>query len=116
MAAKIINAEIHITPDLRMGYETGAGPGVSLYMYRRILVCDAVRNRINGDSMAAGAILAKLQPVWDVVESDKQVGSITWQRLEFMRMAVGRGNVEAATFMVSWFRAPDGRKYASHSD
>ncbi len=98
LAAKIINAEIQITPELRRRYETGAGHGVSLYMYRRIIVCDTIWNRTNGDWKVAGAILAKLHPVWDVVDGDKKVGSITSQGLEFMRTAVGRGNVEAATF------------------
>ncbi len=98
LAAKIIDAEIHITLDLRRRYETGAGHRVSLYMYRRIIVCDAVGDRTNGDSMAAGAILAKLHPVWHVVESDNQVGSISWQGLEFMQTAVERGNVKTATF------------------
>ncbi len=98
LAAKIIDAAIQITPELRRRYETGAGHGVSLYMYRRIIVCDAAKTRTNGDSKAAGAILAELHPVWDVVDGDKQVGSITLQGLEFMRTAVERGNFEAATF------------------
>ena len=98
LAAKIIDAAIQITAELRQRYEAGTGHGVTLYMYRRIIVCDAAKNRTNGDSKAAGTILAKLHPVWDVVDSDKQVGSITLQGLDFMRTAVERGNFEAATF------------------
>ena len=98
LAAKIIDAAIQITLELRRQYERGNGHGVSLYMYRRIVVCDAAKNRTNGDSKGAGAILAKLHPVWDVVDDDKQCGNITLQGLDFMRAAVERGNFEAATF------------------
>ena len=57
-----------------------------------------VRTRTNGDWKVAGAILAKLHPVWDVVDGDKQVGSITLQGLDFLGDATRRGNFEAATF------------------
>lgn len=98
LAAKIIDAAIQITPELRRDYEIGTGHGVTLYMYRRIVVCDAAKQRTSGDCKAAGAILAKLHPVWDVVNEDKKVGRISLAGLEFMRTAVERGNFEAATF------------------
>lgn len=98
LAANIIDNAMQINSDLRAQYKSGNGHGVDLYMYRRIIVCDAAKDRFGGDPKAAGTILAKLHPVWDVCESDKALGSITLQGMEFMRTAVERGNFEAATF------------------
>lgn len=98
LAANIIDAAMHITEDLRAQYKAGKGHGVDLYMYRRILVCDAAKDRYGGDPKLAGTILAKLHPVWDVCDRDKSLGTITHKGMDFMRTAVERGNFEAATF------------------
>ena len=83
---------------LRQLNETGTDRGLTSYMYRRVTECDAAKNRTNGDSKAAGTILAKLYPVCGMVASDKQVESITLRGLDFTRTVVERGNFKAATF------------------
>lgn len=43
LAVRIIDATVQITPALRHQYEPGNGPGVSFYIYRRIVVCDVAK-------------------------------------------------------------------------
>lgn len=98
LAAKIIDAAMGIEDTVRQRFLQGNGEGVDLYIYRRILVCDAAKSICQDNAKAAGAIMAKLHPVWEVCSGDKAIGSVTPKGLDFMRQAVERGNFEAATF------------------
>lgn len=99
LASKIIDASIRIGDNVRAKFASGHGEGLDLYIYRRIIVCDAAIERCAGDLKAAGDIVAKLYPVWDTFEDDKAIGTLDRRGVDFITSAIAeRGNFEAQTF------------------
>lgn len=98
LAAKIIDASVRIGQAARTKFANDMGDGLDLYTYRRMVVCDAARERCAGDLSAAGEIMAKLHPVWDSCEQDKLLGTFDERGAMALWTAVERGNFEAASF------------------
>lgn len=97
LAAKIVDASVRIGRAVRTKFQNGRGGGLDLYTHRRVLVCDAARERFQGDVKAAARIMSKLHAVWNVCESDKGVGSFDGRGAMALKMAVDKGNFEAAS-------------------
>lgn len=96
LAAKIVDAAVRIGAAVRTKFESGQGDGLDLYTYRRVIVCDAARQRSAGNSQAAARIMAKLHPVWDVCEPDKAYGSFDMRGVRILQVAAAKGNFEAS--------------------
>lgn len=96
LAAKIVDAAVRIGTAVRAKFESGQSDGLDLYTYRRIVVCDAARQRSSGDSQAAARIMARLHPVWDVCEADKAYGTFDRRGVIRLQVAAQKGNFEAS--------------------
>ena len=96
LAAKIIDAAVRITREVRERYMKGTGDGLDLYTHRRVLVCEAARETCNGDVKAAARIMSQLHPVWDIYERDKGVGLFDERGALSLKISVEKGNFEAA--------------------
>lgn len=96
LAARIIDAAVRIGKKKREEFLNGHECSLDLYTHRRTVVCDAAIDRCLGNRRAAAEIMNKLRPVWSVFEGDKGVGSFTRDGLLLLKVAVERGNFEAA--------------------
>eukprot|EP00178_Gracilaria_changii_P010160 TRINITY_DN295_c0_g1_i1.p1 TRINITY_DN295_c0_g1~~TRINITY_DN295_c0_g1_i1.p1 ORF type:complete len:901 (-),score=105.36 TRINITY_DN295_c0_g1_i1:3479-6181(-) len=97
LAARIVDAAVRIGKKTREQFVSGEGCGLDIYTHRRVLVCDAAIDRCRGDRRAAAEIMMKLEPVWDVCTCDKEIGSFSPDGILLLKLAVERGNFEAAT-------------------
>lgn len=95
LAAKIIDAAVRIGDETRSRFNSGSNYGLDLYSYRRVIVCDAARERFRGDISAAARMMRQLHPVWEVCEQDKEVGAVDAKGIVSLRMAAENGNFEA---------------------
>lgn len=95
LAAKIIDAAVRIGNDMRLRFKRGSNGGLDLYSYRRVVVCDAARERFRGDKLAAARMMRRLHPVWEVCEQDKEVGVIDAKGIMSLHMAAENDNFEA---------------------
>ncbi|CDF40515.1 unnamed protein product [Chondrus crispus] len=96
LAAKIVDAAVRIGPAIRARFESGHSDGLDLYTYRRVVVCDAARQRSAGDLQAAARTMARLHPVWDVCEPDKAYGPFDMRGVMRLQAAAEEGNFEAS--------------------
>lgn len=96
LAAKIIDAAVRIGKATRDKFVNGQGDGLDLYTYRRVIVCDAARERFGGDSHSAARIMARLHPVWEVCEQDKVYGTFDRRGAMALQVAAEKGNFEAS--------------------
>lgn len=95
LAAKIIDAAVRIGKETRSRFSNGSNHGLDLYSYRRIIVCDAARERFRGDTLAAARMMRRLHPIWEVCEQDKEVGEVGTKGIMSLRAAAENGNFEA---------------------
>lgn len=96
LAAKIVDAAVRIGPAIRARFESGHSDGLDLYTYRRVVVCDAARQRSAGDLQAAARTMARLHPVWHVCEPDKAYGPFDMRGVMRLQAAAEEGNFEAS--------------------
>ncbi|CAN8061327.1 unnamed protein product [Agarophyton chilense] len=97
LAARIVDAAVRIGKKTRDQFLSGSGCGLDVYTHRRLLVCDAAIDRCHGDRRAAAEIMMRLGPVWDVCDRDKEIGLFSADGVVLLKLAVERGNFEAAT-------------------
>ncbi|KAI0567236.1 hypothetical protein FGB62_3g128 [Gracilaria domingensis] len=97
LAARIVDAAVRIGKKTREDFLNGGGCGLDFYTHRRVLVCDAAIDRCRGDRRAAAEIMTRLEPVWDACYNDKEIGSFSPDGIVLLKLAVERGNFEAAT-------------------
>lgn len=97
LAARIVDASVRIGRSLRNKFQNGKGGGLDLYTHRRVIVCDAALDRFHRNRKMAARIMSRLHPVWDECESDKGVGVFDGRGAMFLKMAVDKGNFEAAS-------------------
>lgn len=98
LAAKIVDAAVRIGNQTRTRFMNGNGDGLDLYTFRRIIVCDAARERFTGDVHAAARLMKRLHPVWEEFEKDKLVGSFDSRGAMALQVASDKGNFEASAF------------------
>lgn len=96
LAAKIVDAAVRIGNQTRNRFMNGNGDGLDLYTFRRIIVCDAAREKFMGDVLAAARLMKRLHPVWDVCDQDKAVGSFDSRGVMALQVASDKGNFEAS--------------------
>lgn len=97
LASKIVDASVRIGRAVRNKFLNGRGGGLDLYTHRRVIVCDAARERFCGDVKAAARVLSRLHPVWEICEGDKDVGVFDGRGAMTLKMAVDKDNFEAAS-------------------
>lgn len=107
LAAKIVDAAVRIGPSIRARFESGHSDGLDLYTYRRVVVCDAARQRSAGDLQAAARTMARLHPVWDVCEQDKAHGPFDMRGVMTLQAAAEEGNFEASAVYGCFLCSPD---------
>lgn len=97
LASRMVDASLRIGRIVRNKFQNGKGSGLDLYTHRRVMVCQAVRDRFRGDVKMAARVMSRMHAVWDVCVSDKGIGKFDGRGAMALKMAVDKGNFEAAS-------------------